>query len=124
MDTGNRAQSHRVRGSWAGFSTILCGCENIAMLQTKLPGDTVASRVKIKLRKGCSWGGAILGEQGLGTELVHEWKEQESGEVEEVGAGAGRGPLVSAIAEDGTDGTPPMAGGRPGSSLLVFLLSV
>lgn len=57
-------------------------------------------------------------------ELVHEWREQEPGEVEEVGASAGREPLVSAIAEDGTDGTPPMAGGRPGSSLLMFLLSV
>lgn len=44
--------------------------------------------------------------------------------MEEVGASAGRGPVAPAIAEDGTDGTPPMAGGRPGSSLLMFPLCV
>lgn len=36
----------------------------------------------------------------------------------------GGASLIPAIAEDGTDGAPPMSGGRPGSSLLMFLLSV
>lgn len=51
---------------------------------------------------------------------VHEWRagawgSRRSGNQCREGAS-----VIPAIAEDGTDGAPPMSGGRPGSFLLMF----